>query len=252
MASVLLVTFAIGEKFIQQYNRLWRASQENYAKKHGYDFKVLETHFGESLDATKHIDANNRLLVCSQDWSSQYDFIIYIDADILININAPPIHLSCDFGDKIGIVDEFCQPRPDNRVELVNRRCGWEESAKEYYKLSGLDVETEQLLNSGVMVFQPKKHESFLKSIYDKYSNDLLTHPRSGHFNQAVIGYELMKNDNYVLMSTKWNCIWNHYKVYYGGCIGIDVVFNDNYFFHFAGNVDNEMAIYLQFTNGQP
>ena len=246
MASVLLVTFSIGEKFTEKYNRLWRASHENYARKHGYDFKVINHHLGESVDAVKHIDANNRLLVCSQEWSSQYDFIVYIDADILININAPPIHLSCDFGDKIGIVDEFCQPRPENRVELINKRCGWEESAKEYYSLAGFDVDTEMLLNAAVMVFQPKKHADFIKNIYDTYSDRFLTHPRSGHFHQAVIGYELMKNDKYVLMSTKWNCIWHHYKVYYSDRLAIDVVFNDSYFFHFAGNIDSEMAIYLQ------
>ena len=39
--KVLLVTLAIGDRYLQIYNLLFRKSQEEYAKKYGYDFKII-------------------------------------------------------------------------------------------------------------------------------------------------------------------------------------------------------------------
>ena len=40
--KVLLVTLTIGDKYLETYNRLFRKSQEEYAKKHQYDFKIIK------------------------------------------------------------------------------------------------------------------------------------------------------------------------------------------------------------------
>ena len=41
--KVLLVTLAIGQKYLEEYNQLFRKSQETYALKHGYDFKKYKS-----------------------------------------------------------------------------------------------------------------------------------------------------------------------------------------------------------------
>jgi len=249
MTAVLLVTFAIGDAYMSKYTKLWRTSHENYCKKHGYDFKIIEKFLDKQLDAREHIDANNRLLVCSQEWSKDYEYIVYIDADILININAPPIHTAFDYGNKIGIVDEFSQPCAEQRVERINRRLGWEDSAKAYYQLAGFDIETDKLLNAGVMVFQPKKHKEVLEHMYSYYEPGYTTHRRGAHYQQAIIGYELMTKDMCIIMSNAWNCVWNHYKVYYDGKKTIQETFDQHYFLHFAGAIDHDKVENLQLTN---
>ena len=59
-----------------------------YAKKHDYDFRVITDFLDKSMS---HVDAItfNKTLVCSQEWSHEYDYIILIDADILINMMSP-------------------------------------------------------------------------------------------------------------------------------------------------------------------
>ena len=131
--KVLLTTIAIGEDYLKEYNDLFYESQKKYALKHGYDFKVITDFLDKNIQEKSTISFN-KILVCSQDWSSQYDFIIFIDADILININSPSIHDFIDYGICIGIIDEYSQPLKERRLK-IQRLMGWETSASDYYKI---------------------------------------------------------------------------------------------------------------------
>ena len=231
--KVLLVSIVIGNSYLHQYNHLFRKSHENYAKKHDYDFKVINEYLDKSLC---HVDAItfNKILVCSQEWSKEYDYIVLIDADILININSPPIHTCMDFENYIGIVNEYSQPTNEIRLK-IQRMMGWEPNAKEYYKLAQLDIDTEKVFNTGVMVFQPKIHYEILENIYKIYVYNSINHPRRYHYEQSCIGYELQKQKKYKILDNKWNAIWSLYK--FSGST-LNDCFKKNYFIHFAGNTD--------------
>ena len=71
---VALCVIAIGEKYIEEYTKLFMRSQKAYAERHGYDFKVITSYLSELT----HPDAIsfNKLLVCSQDWSTSYKFVV--------------------------------------------------------------------------------------------------------------------------------------------------------------------------------
>jgi hypothetical protein len=193
--KVLLTTIAIGDNYLAEYKNLFYNSQKNYALKHGYDFKVI-TDFLDKNIKEKSTISFNKILVCSQEWSNAYDFIICIDADILINENSPPIHNYIDYGNCIGIINEYSQPSKERRLN-IQRRMGWETSATDYYKLSECNIQTDKVLNTGVLVLQPKIHGDFLKNIYDKYVRKSILHKRGFHFEQSCIGYELQKENLY-------------------------------------------------------
>jgi hypothetical protein len=240
-SKILLVTIAIGDKYLHQYNTIFRKNHEMYAKKHDYDFRVVSDFLDKTLT---HVDAItfNKILVCSQAWSNEYDFIILIDADILINIMSPAIHTSIDFDNKIGIVNEYSQPTNEMRVE-IQRMMGWEPDAKGYYKLAQLDIDTKMVFNTGVMVFQPKIHREFLDKIYNKYVRNSINHPRRYHYEQSCIGYELQVHQNYKIMDNKWNTIWPLYKM-----VGsqLEFIFRQNHFIHFTGHIDIENGIKIE------
>lgn len=242
--KVLLATIAIGDKYVQQYNLLFRSSHENYAKKHGYDFKVVTEYLDKNLC---HVDAItfNKILVCSQEWSKQYDYIVLVDADVLININSLPIHKSIDFENCIGIVNEYSQPTSEIRLKIQDVM-GWESNAREYYKLAQLNIDTKMVFNTGVMVFQPKIHSEFLDNIYNAYVSKSINHPRKYHYEQSCIGYELQKQRKYKLLDNKWNIIWSLYKM---TGAHLEEVFKQNYFIHFAGNTDLNSVSELQKLN---
>jgi hypothetical protein len=230
--KVLLVTIAIGEKYLHEYKNLFYESQYNYAQKNGYGFKVITDFLDKKVQHRSTISFN-KILVCNQEWSLEYDFIIFIDADILININAPPIH-TYDYGTCIGLIDEYSQPSREKRLQ-IQRRMGWESSATDYYKLCGLDIKTDMVFNSGVLVMQPKIHNGFLTNIYNKYVMQSISHKRGFHFEQSCIGYEIQKAHNYKVIDNRFNAIWGLSKM---DGANLNTYFADNYFIHFAGHTD--------------
>jgi hypothetical protein len=153
MAKCCLVTICIGEKYLQQYNSLFRESQENYAKKCGYDFKIITDYIKEPRHFS--VISFNKVLVCDYNWSSEYDFIIFVDADVIINKNAPPIHDFYEFGDKIGVVNQS-QPTLQAR-------------------------------------FAVQKHKTFLRDIFDKYSKQQINHKSGFHYEQSVSDMKFKK-----------------------------------------------------------
>ena len=242
--KVLLVTIAIGEKYIEEYNNLFYESQKNYALKHGYDFKVINDFLDRNIQNNSTVSFN-KILVCNQEWSDDYDFIIFIDADILININSPPIHNYIDYEDCIGIIDEYSQPSKERRLK-IQQIMGWETSATDYYKLCEFDIQTDMVFNSGVLVLQPKKHKDFLQNLYNKYIVESISHYRGFHFEQSCIGYEIQKNNLYKVLDNKFNAVWALTKIDNIENITLNEYFNENYFTHFAGHVDFDKVKQIQ------
>jgi hypothetical protein len=232
----LLVTIAIGEKYLEEYKNLFYESQKNYALKNGYDFKVI-TDFLDKNICNKSTISFNKILVCNQEWSNDYEFIIFIDSDILININSPPIHNYIDYNGLIGIVDEYSQPSKERRLK-IQHKMGWETSATDYYKLCGLDIQTDMVFNSGVLVMQPKKHNDFLLNIYNKYISKSISHFRGFHFEQSCIGYEIQKNNLYKVIDNRFNAVWSLTKMDNIENVSLKKYVDDNYFIHFAGHTD--------------
>lgn len=241
--KVLLITIAIGQKYLEDYNNLFYKSQKNYALKHGYDFKVITEFLDKKLQHRSTISFN-KILVCNQEWSDDYDFIIFIDADILININSPPIHNFIDYEGRIGIIDEYSQPSKKRRLN-IQKRMGWEVCASDYYKLCNFNINTNMVLNSGVLVLQPKLHKQFLKNIYDKYVIQSISHPRGFHYEQSCIGYEIQKNNLFKILDNKFNAIWSLTRIDNINNITLNTFFDENYFIHFAGHCDYDKIKYI-------
>ena len=237
-----LVTISIGEKYLQNYNKLFRPSQEKYAKKCGYDFKVITDFIKEPKHP--HLLSLNKLLVCDYSWEKEYDFIIFIDADIIINENTPTIHNEYNFGDKIGVVNQS-QPTLQARIEAQIHK-GYEVTAKDYYKLkSNHNIETDHIINTGVLVIQPKKHKLFLRNIFDTYFRKQIGNRALFHYEQSVIGYELQKNNMYYFMNMKWNAQWPLSKYYFNTMkkqsLTLQEFYDTNYFIHLAGRCDHHL-----------
>ena len=229
--KVLIVVIAIGEWYNEFYKRNFHKSHEIYAKKQGYDLKVIDY----MLDTTiNHFTAFSfqKILVCSQDWSKNYDYIISVDADIFINPNSPPIHTCIDFKDKIGIVDEHSQI-----MTVPDDPNLYKELSKDFSDLEHID--TKLFLNTGLLVLQPKLHGNFLYNIFKKYVHKCQDNKIGGFaYEQRVIGYELIKNNMFILVPDKFNAIWYFCKSNPETDISMELFFENNYFTHFAANCD--------------
>jgi len=241
---IALCSIAIGSKYLEEYTKLFMPSHKKYAATHGYDFKVITTY----LSAVNHPDTLcfHKYMLCSQSWANQYDYIVYIDADILINGRAPgiPFHL---LGNGIGMVDEYSQPTPERR-RAVQIKNGWEQTATGYFRLCDYYLLTDSVFNGGLMVFQPEKHKGLCESIFAKHVHSNIGHPRGFHFEQTTTNYELQRRKMVSVLPNEFNAIIAIAKSD-DPSLTIDEFFSRNHFVHFAGRYCFEWV--EKFTAGQ-
>lgn len=222
--KVCVGIICIGERYIAEFQKLFKPSVAAYCNKYGYDLRL----FPDFLDSDhKHPDniSFQKCLVPTQ--LLEYDRVIVLDADIFIESHAPPLHVT-ELGDKIGLVNEVAQSTPEQYQSLVSM--GFADHAKEYYRKAGFDIETSCILNTGVIICTPSKHAEYLKSIYERYVDKSAGHPRRFHYEQGCIGYELQKDNMFTVLPNAWNYIYIHPKL-----LSLKVSTPHAYFVHFAG-----------------
>ena len=214
---------SIGKSYLEEFERLFKPSVEEYCKLYGYDLKV----FTEFLDPThKQPDTISFQKCLVPSFLMDYDLVVVLDADIYIHNHSPPIHL-VELGDKIGIVNEVSQSTPENYKQLNEIKIV--DYPKQYYEISGFNLDTDKILNTGLILCNPSQHAEYLKSIYEKYVDKSVGHPRKFHYEQSCVGYELQKDNMYTLISNNWNFIYAHSKL-------TNTLLNSSPFFlHFAG-----------------
>ena len=203
-----IVTIAIGDKYIQEYNDIFRKHAEYYCQRWGYAFHLITDY---SLpDKYPLADFVNimKWTISYRDDMKQYDRIAIVDADIIITPTCPPIH-ELELGDKIGVVDEYSQPTPELRIE-IQRKYGFETSASDYYKIhSGETIDTVSVFNGGFCICSPKLHGQLFKEMFDRRVDGTFhntTHPF--HYEQSYFGFELQTLNACTTLDNKWNTIW--------------------------------------------
>ena len=258
--KVLLVTVIIGDdKYYDTYEKLFKQSQLNYAKKHGYDHKIIRNFIDDTYKDHEISLYFQKSLVCRPAWAEDYDFIIYVDNDIYININSPPIHSTYDFGSKVGVVDEYMQPNKRDRDHVLQYWQNEDANKDLYYVNVGIDpTNIPFVINSGVLVFQPKKHRDVMNQYYNKYMQIAREKIKKNFFEQASLARFLFDQDLYFIMETKFNAIWNwtrSYQEIMRQTEDLEGFFHSNYFIHFAGKVNYDRIPSLHRHNvehGQP
>jgi hypothetical protein len=203
----LLTTIVIGDENIKTYNKIFRESQESYAKKHNYDFEVLNDYIEPSYKYNKTSFEFQKLMICDKERDKDYDFIIYINSNIFINPKSPPLHSALNLEGKLGIVDLYKQGLP-------------------------FDLETNKVLNSNVYIIQPHLHKQLLETIYYKCMPDIITHNREPILSTDDIQTYSVYTKT---ISSKWNAI------YQSNNENLNQIINVNYFIHFFGDLDFDM-----------
>lgn len=213
---------SIGKSYNEEFERLFKPSVSEYCQKNGYDLKVFTTFLDPKQ---KHPDTISFQKCLVPGLLMNYDLVVVLDADIYIENYTPPIH-NLELNDKIGIADEVSQSTPQHYQILVTGKAV--DYAMPYYKMCGFEIETNHILNTGVIICKPNLHAEFLKNVYEKYVNKSIGHPREFHYEQSCIGYELQKDQMFTLIPNTWNFIYKHAQL-------LNLSTKNNYFIHFAG-----------------
>ena len=213
-----IVTIAVGKRFNRMVNKICRENWELYAAKYGYELIVIDELLDNSERGRSRCAAWQKCLILSQKWSDKYERIVWIDTDILINPNAPDI---CDgiAEDKIGAVNEFTSPtRESYNLALSRMYEHWTNlkynpvinyGAKEYYKSFGIDCDFEDVVQTGVIVFNPKIHKEILENVYYNYEEKGL------NYEMRPLSYEILKSGMIHWIDNRFNTLLQFQKALY-------------------------------------
>lgn len=261
-----IVTIARGKRFERMADKYCRTNWQYYADKYGYDLVIIDKNLDEK---DPRCAAWQKCLVLSQDWSKDYDRIVWIDTDIIINPNSPDICEDVPI-EKIGAVDEFSFPSVSEYKTALSRmykhwdNLGYNPSinfgAKNYYKNYGIECDFKEVVQTGVMVFNPKLHKEVLEHVYYSYEEKGL------NYEMRPLSYEIIKNGFAHWLDNKFNMHIQFLKALhypYLLDLGLDkpsfinkneilklniqAMFANSYFLHFTG-ATNEMK-YLDWNN---
>lgn len=202
--TVAFVVVVAGEEYAKNYIKYFFRSQLSYCKKNGYQLIVFtEKNFGGSFSAPEL--SWIKVLAAGMGSFEDFDRVVLIDADIAVRRVAPPIHESTPDLDLLYIADEFQQAR-DNNVVYFSEEPGL--SPASYYQKAGIQIQTDRILNTGLIVFSPSSHQTVFGKAYEQVGGTLLA-GRGFHFEQAVLGSCIQREGKYALLAQGWNVLYS-------------------------------------------
>lgn len=194
----------------------------------------------------------------SQPFAKAYEQIVWVDADILPNPEAPAIARGVP-PELVGAVDEFSTPTPElHRQTLAKLYRLWEaqgipfirnETPAEYYRAFGLPGSFDHVVQTGVMVLSPAYHRELLEDTYASYED----RGTAWNYEMRPLSYELLRAGCVTWLDPKFNYIWGSYKALHfpfllnhpdhpsaPSCAA--QALRDVHFLHFAGSTDELAA----------
>ena len=95
----------MGEKYLTTWRRVCEANWHAYAQKYGYDIVCLDAPLDSSARARQRSPSWQKCLILGQDAIRKYERVVWVDADILINVEAAPSIVEGVPADKVGAVE---------------------------------------------------------------------------------------------------------------------------------------------------
>lgn len=204
-----IVTLVIGEVYRDRWNKLCAANWQRYADLHGYDLICIENPLDNSPRAQSRSAAWQKCLILGDKRVQDYDRVVWIDSDILINPNSPCV-VSNVPEDKVGAVDMFArlnESLPGKNQRLADRHSEfWQwpiRTAKEFYSKVSLPDLVDRVIQTGVMVLSPHYHRAILEHTYYNYEDIV-----EGHYEMESLSYEIVKSNGVHWLDYRFNTLW--------------------------------------------
>lgn len=252
-ATTVLTTLAI-DRYAESWRRLCRPSWQRYADRHGYALVAFDRPLDTSMRAQARSPAWQKLLVLEQSEIRNFERVVWIDADVVINAPlSPPIDVEMP-AEKIGIVDEMAlfedelaaTRRAAYRAIMVrSKRAQGIEDDDDPYAAFALTPSFPKLLNTGVMILSPRHHAALLRHVYDAYEDK----GAAGYnYEMRPLSYEILRRGLDHAIDQRFNLLWPHYSHVFHPAIdrqyplmsglvyAVAGAYVNGFFLHFAGS----------------
>lgn len=206
-----IVTLAIGDRYLQMFERHCRENWMAYAQRHGYDLIVIKEPIDRSEKANTRSLHWQKCLILEDERVARYRQVAWIDSDIVINAFAAPDIFGSIDDTRFGAVDEYRSPDPATyrralaALYLRFKRTGvpfiHNLTPEEFYRKRGLP-ERSQVVQTGVFVCSPRHHREVLRDVYDNYEESTLA---ASNAEMAALSYELLSRDLVSWIDARFN-----------------------------------------------
>lgn len=257
-AKTAIVTLAIGDGYLEAWEKSSMPSWIAYCKKNGIGLFV-ETEDLDFADVPKKKQWQKLLLGSTLErMQPDTKLVCYIDTDVLINEYAPNIFDSHKPG-TVGLISQF-RDLPLDRLHSLRRVAYFRKNyVSDNYPLdSALFMDNEALYRfqdfepqedfacSGVILFETGNVSKFMKTIFERYQMPLKSITDGGE--EAHVNFELQSNFKINWLEYKFQALWLYemawkYPFLYieqsddellAKCIRASLM--GNYFLHFSGS----------------
>lgn len=205
--KVGIVVFVVGEKYIYTFNNFFRKNLEKYCEKYGYELIIENNYIREEKDMNHKKFFWQRLLIPNK--YKDYDFIVSLDSDIYINLDAPPLPFSEIPEGKVAAVNERKYIENYEWRENVQDKNGWEKTGKDWYRMSGEDKNYNDHINGGLVIYQPKYHGQLFLELYDK---NICNWAQYHQDDQSFLSSYLIDNKMIHWIDPRFNRIWYFWR----------------------------------------
>lgn len=201
-----VVTLAIGFKYEKLFKDFCEPGLIEYCKKFDYDLICLTEALDNTERAKNRSPAWQKLLILSQPWSSNYEQIVWLDTDIIVNNNNALDIAEMVAVEKIGAVDQYSIPSKElyqiafkrfyinnyGEIPEINNL-----TPDSYYRNNNLicDRPLTQVVQTGVMVASPKYHKAIFEYTYNKYEDFNGSLVSQNQYEMPSLSYELISKD---------------------------------------------------------
>jgi hypothetical protein len=216
VSKTAIVTIATGPRHGPMWRDHCRRNWETYAQAHGYDVICIDEPLDRSPRAESRSPTWQKCLVLGQPFAEQYEQIVWMDADMLINPAAPPV-AACVPLDRIGAVDEFAMPTPELYREALRKLYRhWEatgmtfirnETPHEFHAAYGLPARHDHVVQAGLLVMSPRHHRELLERVYEYEDRG-----RDFWGEWRPLSFELQEADAVHWIDPRFNYLWPIYK----------------------------------------
>jgi hypothetical protein len=213
-----IVTLVVGKNYLSKWKKLCYENWKSYADKHGYDLIFIDTPLDNSERAQKRSPAWQKCLILSQKFSQEYERIVWIDSDIIINSAIAPCIAEDVPIDKVGATDEWSSPTPLLYTQTLERKYEYfkyagidiihDKPARKFYSNYGLPPKFDNTVQTGVMVLSPHYHRQLLEKVYFEYEDKGIP---EWNYEMRPLSWELLEADCVHWIDHRFNLIWMDY-----------------------------------------
>jgi hypothetical protein len=268
-----VVTMAIGSEYQGAFERWYRPSWQDYCRRQGFDLHVIDQPIDKLVDLSRKSLHWQKLLIPSLPQFRDYERVIWVDADIVINSSIAPDITEGVSPKRIGVVDAtrwmttpddiFNQysrflfldalsltfkdmPRVDDCRTLIA-----DMTVADMYRLKGFDPPVDQYVNTGVLVCSPHHHADYLLDLYLRYESDIWD------FENTAVSWELISQNIVDFIDERFNVVWaweaaRHYPFVFNHDfynantdlirMCVNTAFRNAFFLHLAGPMAKALA----------